>query len=292
MLRLALPVTAALVLAAGFAPAASEETDAKGRLEQLEAKLDQLYRAMPAYGEQETSDADSLARRRELYVEIRKVQEQITRLMLGPEAAAKYEQYRTRQDELNRRYREAWADRSLAADARRARLAEIRKQQTALSSEYADVLRKYQRVQREIHSRRRQARLLQRLKPMLKVSDEEWKVLEPRLREVLRLRDRLRTLRMAEAVRIRGGGRRRFIRRVSGAVTAYPARDALAKVLQKEDAGPAEIREKLEAYRREQKRREEERTKLEKELAQARKRLRELLTLRQEAVLVLEGLLD
>lgn len=130
-------------------------------------------------------------------------------------------------------------------------------------------------------------RALQRLQATLNVSDDEWQLLQPRIEEVMRLSfeqaggSGLRTM---AGGRGRNGGAAGSSTGRSPGPAAQSAQE-LATVLRDESAQPADIKDKLTAYRAA---REESR----EELARARESLRELVTQRQEALLVLMGLLD
>jgi len=126
----------------------------------------------------------------------------------------------------------------------------------------------------------------QRTKEALGATDEEWKVLGPRVQKVQTLSAGLRVGRMS----MWGRGRRR----PRAADDAAPERErtalekaaeALREILAKEDAKPEDIRVGLKAYR-------EAREKARQELAKAQGELREIVTARQEAQLVLMGLLE
>ena len=131
-------------------------------------------------------------------------------------------------------------------------------------------------------------RNLERMKELLGATDEEWKVLGPRVEKVQTLSSQLRG---------RGGMGEMFVRRAPGRETpegpeatrkptgVEKALQELRTVLDNEEAKPEEIKQKLTALR-------EAREKVKQELAKAQKQLRELLTMRQEAQLVLMGMLD
>ncbi len=134
-------------------------------------------------------------------------------------------------------------------------------------------------------------RMQDRLKASLKVSDEEWAVIQPLVEKV--------QAKQREA----GGGRGGFGgggRRGGGGGQAGSATDggqrnaqrggsaesqALRTTLENENASPEEIQAKLSALRDSRKRAGEE-------LAQAREELRKVLTVRQEASFVLMGMLE
>ena len=134
--------------------------------------------------------------------------------------------------------------------------------------------------------RMRQA-YMDRIKEALAATDEDWKVLAPRIEKVQNLSGQLRGGRMGMV-----GGRGGRGDRTEGA--AQPARELtgvekalqnLRTTLENKDAKPDEIKNKLQALR-------EAREKAKQELAQAQDELRKILTARQEAQLVLMGLLD
>jgi len=272
--------------------ALADSADTKARIEQLEKKLDELQGQMPTYGAQGREGGTTVTVRRTRSIEIRtqveEVKDQIIRLSLGAELALKYDRYRRRQAEFNQQYRDLWADRSLDREARQAQMAEIRKKQTALSSDYADVVSESQAVRQRLNYRRYHAQRLARLKPLLKVKDEEWKVLEPRIRDVLRRQDELRRLSSRTRASYFGAGgsfRWRATR------TSSPE-GALAEVLKKENATTPEIRAKIDAVRKAREERTNKVAEAEKKVKTARDHLRELLTTRQEGVLVVERILD
>ena len=131
-------------------------------------------------------------------------------------------------------------------------------------------------------------RMDERMKEALGATDEEWKVLQPKIEKVQRL-----------ALQARGGMMMTRIFSVFvGAGPQSPGAEGqpqqtdmmkkgsdLQRILQKPDAKPEDIKPALAAYR-------EARATARTELEQAQKDLQSLLTLRQEAVLVSQGLLD
>ena len=131
-------------------------------------------------------------------------------------------------------------------------------------------------------------RMMERIKERLEAGDEEWKVLQPKLEKVMTLSREAGSgggLRMLFGGR---GGRR-------GGATANAAtqpESAVAKAvrelqqtLENKEATPEQIKAKLTALRT-------AREKVKQELAKARAALQELVTQRQEAVLVLMGTLN
>jgi Ca2+-binding EF-hand superfamily protein len=115
--------------------------------------------------------------------------------------------------------------------------------------------------------------MLGRYKETLGSTDEEWKVIEPLLKKVLEAR---------METRMGGFGRRPGAEPSSGANTEA---EALRSTLDSQKATPDEIKAKLAAFRAAQKKKEDA-------LAKSREELRKVLTVKQEANLVLSGVLD
>ena len=138
-------------------------------------------------------------------------------------------------------------------------------------------------------------RMAERLKETLGASDEEWAVIAPRLEKVQTLSFQSRTGGMGFMFgRVRGG--RRFggpagqpgetrPEQSSEQSPVQKAAEELRTIVDSEGAGESDIKQKLTAYR-------EAREEARKELAKAQEELREVLTLRQEAQLVLMGTLE
>jgi len=135
--------------------------------------------------------------------------------------------------------------------------------------------------------RMRQA-MLERLKETLGATDEDWKVLGPRVEKVQTLSSQLRSRRGMAAMFMRRGPRR-DVPEGSEATREQTklekAQQELRTTLENQEAKPKEIQEKLTALRT-------VREKVKQDMARAQQQLRELLTTRQEAQLVLMGLLD
>lgn len=134
-------------------------------------------------------------------------------------------------------------------------------------------------------------RMEERLKADLSVTDEEWTALQPKIEKVMTAQ---RDSRGGGMMMMRGGRGPGG----PGGPGAGPGGDAnrpqsevatkaadLAKVVQDKDAKPDQIKTALEAYRA-------ARAKARESLEAAQKELKELLTPRQEAVLVSNGMLD
>jgi len=139
-----------------------------------------------------------------------------------------------------------------------------------------------------------QKRMLERMKEDLQVTDKEWTVIEPRLTKVWTLS---RQTRMGD-MRFSGRGARgqdgNRGQRSGEGQTAQTAREqtpmekiveSLRTALEDKTTKPDEIKEKLTALR-------EAREKARQELAKAQQQLQEVLTSRQEAQLVLMGMLN
>ena len=125
-----------------------------------------------------------------------------------------------------------------------------------------------------------------RIKESLQMGDEDWKALQPRIEKVMTLS---REAGGFGGMRMGGGpGGRPDSNRTE--TTTPPseltkAMQDLQKTLENKDAAAADIKAKLTALR-------EAREKAKQELAKARDAVRELVTQRQEAQLVLMGILD
>ncbi|HUW35597.1 MAG TPA: hypothetical protein VM223_28635 [Planctomycetota bacterium] len=123
-----------------------------------------------------------------------------------------------------------------------------------------------------------------RMKEALKVNDEEWKALQPKVEKVMTMSRELTGggMRMAGG---RRGGNQPAADNAEPQSLLVKAQADLQATLDKEDASADEIKTKLTAYR-------EARELAKQELAKAQAELRELVTPRQEAQLVLMGYLD
>jgi ElaB/YqjD/DUF883 family membrane-anchored ribosome-binding protein len=128
-------------------------------------------------------------------------------------------------------------------------------------------------------------RMEERLKEQLQVNDDEWKVLQPKIEKVM------------EAQRDANGGRGMFFRngrrgggpdQASNNGATSPVQDKareLQAVLEDKEAKPEKIKAALSAYR-------EARAQAKANLTKAQDDLREVLTTRQESVLVMMGMLE
>lgn len=120
---------------------------------------------------------------------------------------------------------------------------------------------------------------LDRIKEQLGATDDEWKVLQPKIEKVMD----------AQMAGFGGGfGRRGGNNGGDNAPPPTPIQKAsqdLRTLLENKDASPDDIKAKLAALR-------EARAKSKADLEAARKDLKEVLTQRQEAVLVTNGMLE
>jgi peptidoglycan hydrolase CwlO-like protein len=137
-----------------------------------------------------------------------------------------------------------------------------------------------------------QRMMAERLKETLEVSDEEWTVFEPRITKVLTLSQQSGGFGgMGMMMRGRRGG---FGQGAPGGdaqaqqqelTPVEKSTQELQTLLDNKDAKPEEIKAKLTTYR-------DAREKARQELVKAQKELREIVSVRQEAQLVLMGLLN
>jgi len=286
MTRLMAVVFVIGVLASAAMAADAEDSATKARIAELEKKRADLYKKMPAYGGNRSAGREDAAARRAVYTEIQDLNSRITQLKLGPEDGAKYAEYSRKSKEIGEQYREIWADKDLDKEAKKTQLAECGKRRTALYKEYADIIKKAAAVTREAYSSRQRVTRLEALKKLLKPTEDEWKVLEPRLGEVVTLLDKQR--RKAWATRTPAAHSPSYLWKRPGA----SSKGELAKVVQKDGATTADIQAKIDAVRKDRDENVKALADLEKKLAVARKALREILMVKQEAVLIVEAILD
>lgn len=129
-------------------------------------------------------------------------------------------------------------------------------------------------------------RMMERMKEQLKASDEEFAVLQPKIEAVQTAQMELQVGRFGGMMGGRGGpgGGGGFGGGGPTSPVAEKAR-ALGETLQNEGASADEVKSKLEALR-------QARTEAREKLTKAQNELKELLTPRQEAVLVVAGMLE
>jgi len=121
-------------------------------------------------------------------------------------------------------------------------------------------------------------RMNEMIKTSLKATDDEWSVIQPLLEKVQTKQRETLASRFGAFGGRRGGGDRPDR-------SASPETDALKAALESESTSPADIKAKLEAVRAVRK-------KATADLDQAREELRKVLTQRQEASLVMLGILE
>jgi hypothetical protein len=141
-------------------------------------------------------------------------------------------------------------------------------------------------------------RMMERMKEQLGADDAAWKVLEPRLTKVMDLNRQtqgmgrggmfgmmggMRGQRGANANDAGGQGSRRGPQQDPATMTPVDkAQEQLRTTLENQSASPEEIKKSLTAFR-------EAREKARQELAAAQQELKQILTVRQEAQLVMMG---
>lgn len=159
-----------------------------------------------------------------------------------------------------------------------------------------------QGMDREERRERFREMIMDRLREHLDSTEEEWKVLGPRVEKVSELSRQLQGRAGRGMMRLmfqrrgpggRGGGpggpggrdRGPGVQQEAELQPIERATEDLQEIVDSEGASPQDIQEKLTALRKAE-------DKMEQELDKARAKLREVVTLRQEAKLVLLGMLD
>jgi chromosome segregation ATPase len=127
------------------------------------------------------------------------------------------------------------------------------------------------------------AQFMERIKEQLGAKDDEWSAIEPRLQKVMDVQRETRGSRGGFGRRGGQDNNQRQSDRPESDVSKAQAE--LRTALENKDTPPAELAAKLKALR-------DARDKARGNLAQAQKELKDLLTQRQEAVLVNMGILD
>lgn len=128
-------------------------------------------------------------------------------------------------------------------------------------------------------------RMSDRMKTMLEASDEEWTVLEPQILKVTTLQRETRGGAMMGQRRGRGGQEAQEGQEQREVTPVAKASQELRTALENKDASADAIKTKLTALR-------DARTKAAANLTKAQEELRGLLSARQEAQLVMMGMLD
>ena len=127
-------------------------------------------------------------------------------------------------------------------------------------------------------------RMEDRLKADLGVNEDEWKALQPRIEKVMELQ-RSAFMRGPGRRGGRGGNGGDPNQSLAPSTPVQAKAQELQKVLDNKDAKPEEIKAALQALR-------DARAQAREDLTKAQGDLRDLLTTRQESVLVMAGLLD
>ena len=164
--------------------------------------------------------------------------------------------------------------------------------------ERPDAGKRGQRGGRRMDREQMRARMAERMKEQLGAKDEEWKVIEPKLQKVMELSRQVdrpgRGMFFGRGTRRRPGADAETERRPRRGPEAASGRemsavetaaDVLQKVLESESAKPEEIKAKLTGLRA-------AREKAKQDLAKAQQDLKQILTVKQEATLVLGGILN
>jgi hypothetical protein len=131
-------------------------------------------------------------------------------------------------------------------------------------------------------------RMMDRMREQLQMEEEDWDVMQPRIEKVQTLQRQGRGGMGAMFGRMGGRGRRRRPGAEEDEAELEGVAKALAElqeILQDDDADAGDIKEKLTALR-------EAREEQKREMAKARDAVRELCTQRQEAQLVIMGILE
>jgi Spy/CpxP family protein refolding chaperone len=132
-----------------------------------------------------------------------------------------------------------------------------------------------------------QERMLERIKERMGASDDEWEVIKPRLEEVMKLNRDANGMGGMRGMFGRGRGNRGPQRPEADAqaTAVQKASTDLQETLEKEAPTTAEIKAKLAALRG-------AREKNKQQLVTAQQKLKEVLTVKQEAMMVMIGMLE
>ena len=125
-------------------------------------------------------------------------------------------------------------------------------------------------------------RMMKRMQEQMGIPEKEWAIIEPRLSKVMELSQSAYERGMMFR-RMRGGRRTPDIENAEGPIEK--AAQSLQETLENETVSTDEIKSKLRVLR-------SAREKAQQELAKAQQDLREVLTIKQEAQLVMMGMLD
>lgn len=268
------------------APAPVLDAATRAKIEELYKKLDELTTSgvrggnWGGYGVSQGGNKD-----------YQDAYNQIMALSVGPDLVNKNDEYQVNLSDLQKQQMEVWQDKNLDAAAKSQKAQEIYKRITALNAQYSVVVARRTAAQNQISQRSMRRYSLTQLKKFLGVSDDDWKGLEPRLDEVLRLQTELRNAKGTP-----GFG----FMMIPSQKWQNPPKDTpdgdLIAVLKGDNADAKDVKPKLDAVRKAKTDDETKRTALvadlTKQLKEAQDKLRELLSVKQEAMLVVEGILD
>jgi len=130
-----------------------------------------------------------------------------------------------------------------------------------------------------------QQRMMERMQEQMGTTDAEWKIIEPRLSKVMELSQSAGGRGMMMFRGMRGGRRGSDREETQAEGPVEKATQDLQTTLENETASAEEIKSKLQALR-------SAREKTRQELAKAQQDLREVLSVKQEAQLVMMGMLE
>ena len=231
------------------------------------------------------------AKQAEALKQLDEAKAEILRVTDGAEVANRFAEFNRKMRDLQRQQQEVTRDTSLEQQVRMEKWQDLNKQIMTLRGEYSEVAQRGQALDRLLWERSAHWQGVEAFKPLLKSSDEEWKVLAPKLSAVLQLQKDLRAAEGPRALGYPSG---------PSYLWRHPPTDtpegALMTAAKSENPDPADLKAKLDALRKTRADAETKRNTqvadLTKKLKAAQQQLRELLTVRQEAVLVVEGILD
>jgi chromosome segregation ATPase len=151
---------------------------------------------------------------------------------------------------------------------------------TAFSQEQGD-----RRGRRRFDPAQMRQRMMERLRERLGASEKEWTVLGPRVEKVMELSARTRGGGMRFLFRSRRGRSRDADEESRNLSPLQQAAQDLREAVETDQPDATEIKERLTALR-------QAREQVKADLEKAQEKLREVVTLKQEAQLVLMGMLD
>lgn len=268
----------------------------KAQVDELMKKIEDLQKTAPngfwgRWLAHDGTEPVDLAKQAEAVKQINEAKTEILRLTDGAEVAAKYGEFVQKLSDLQRQQVELGQDKDLDTKTKAERYAGIGKQMSAVYTEYREAAGRSMAIETALYQHSSHRRDVEALKSLLKSTDEEWKALEPKVSAVLRLLKDLRAAQGPTAPTFTMVPSYRWQQPPVGT----PDGD-LITVLKGGNPDAAAVKPKLDALRRARTDEETKKTAkvadLTKQLKVAQDKLRELLTVSQEAKLVIEGLLD